>query len=270
MDALRTLINSQITNLVQEFGRVDEPRPGRVIAYFSALAGSMDDATKLSLGGPGALKSGSLASFSQAAVYNNTNAWVTTDTDAAQIAGFNLLLRYVQDLAMAWTTYDPTRLDPFDPWDPAQLSLRLERANILLPSVEQANDYVRQAWISVGFSESEQRSMANRFDGLGGKAKKYASMTPGDLADWVDSFSDDGLSALSGSGRYGLGFVTNQADSIFWVVGAVIYTIKYDKAGVQQPSLLQYMDNERVLWSLLNLLTQLDGLADLAIPLPLN
>src|SRR5260221_7666997 len=37
VDALRSLIRSEINSLIDEFGRVDEPRKDRVLAYFSAL-----------------------------------------------------------------------------------------------------------------------------------------------------------------------------------------------------------------------------------------
>jgi hypothetical protein len=278
MDAARALANSQIANLVQEFGRVDEPRAARISFYLSALQPPGNTLTIDPISGQ-FTGSSSLIRFANAAAYYD-KSWVTTDSDAAQIAGFNLLLAYVQDFANAWNAYNVSGATA--PFDPDKLSLRLERANVMVPSVGQANDDFRMAMASVDFSESEQRSVANRFTSLdpqgllynGGKGAlplPLASQTPGDLTDWIDSLTTDGLSTLSGSGRYGLEFVTNQADSIFWVVAPVaIISVAGPIPTLPHPILAQYLENERVVWSMNNLLTQLDGLADLAIPLSIT
>jgi hypothetical protein len=271
VEALKALIRSEINALVDEFGRVDEPRSERVFAYFSAL--------RLHITGLG-----------ERAFLNNPNLAVTVE-DETQTAGFELLGTYQRTLSKTWDTFfkvDRKSTISFS------LSERVERANILLPVVAQANADFEAAMDSVDFTESERRSMAARFEtlkglglgsGLGGSRKgsgaalfinstgnpidkRLPTITVYDLNEWVDRFATiEGPSNLADSGLYGLDFVTDQADRLFWIIVPVVAHLELDQFGfaLGNSSLEQVLSNERVRIALNNLLSQLDVLADLSI-----
>jgi hypothetical protein len=252
VEALRALIRSELNALVEEFGRVDEPRTGRVQTYFSALKQN-------------------LANFGRRSFLDGSVLPATVD-DEAQIAGLALLLNYVSTLNQAWNTYYQ-----FDSLSASSFSLseRVERANILLPVVAQANNDFEAAMDSVNFTETDRRSMAARFDTLVPIVPKkllpdpLLDMTVYDLTDWIDSYSSEGLNILADSGQYGLTFVTTQADAIFYVVAGVVAAIQYTEKHLGTPGnslmLEQVLSNERVLFALNNLLSQLNSLADLSV-----
>lgn len=270
VEALRALIRSEIHSLIDEFGRVDEPRKERVDAYFSAL--------KLHITGFG--ERSFLDSQTQAA----------TVEDEAQLAGFELLKSYRGSLQAAWQTfYDIDRKSSTS----FSLSQRVDRAGILLPIVGQVNDDFEAAMDSVGFTESERRSQDAKFSRLAGTnvpvplPKAYQTIftlggdpkddidaalpdiTVYDLNEWVDRFANiEGLSNLSDSGLYGLDFVTDQADRIFWVIAPVVAHLERAQSAPisASPSLEQVLSTERVRFAINNLLGQLDSLADLSVP----
>src|SRR5256714_5638440 len=145
VDALKALIGSEINVLVEEFGRVDEPRNERVLAYFSAL--------NIHVKGLG-----------ERAFLDDPTRAATVD-DEAQLAGFELLNNYSRTLREVWNTFfnvDRKSTTSFS------LSERVERANILLPIVAQVNVDFEAAMDSVGFTESERRSLAAKFNTLTG------------------------------------------------------------------------------------------------------
>jgi hypothetical protein len=268
VEALRALVRSEINSLVNEFGRVEEPRVERVLTYFSAL-------------------NTHVSGFGRRAFLDNPGLAVTVD-DEAQTAGFELLSNYASTLRKTWDTF--FKLDT----SPTTLSLseRVERANILLPVIAQVNNDFEAAMDSVGFAESERRSLAARFDTLRGTGVNLSGaigasiprslvslaasidlalpdFTVYDLTEWIDRFANfEGPSNLADSGQFGLDFVTDQADRIFWVIAPVVAHLELDKFGVSLGTLNleQLLSNERVRFALTNLLSQLDSLADLSVP----
>jgi hypothetical protein len=253
VEALRALIRSEMNALVDEFGRVDEPRKDRVLAYFSAL--------KLHIKG-----------FGNRAFLDNPSLAFTVD-DETQTAGFELLKSYERTLRQAWDTFFNT--DTLSP-DSFSVSERIERANILLPVVAQVNNDLEAALDSVGFTESERRSMAARFDTLAGFGlvpqgidTQLPAITVYDLNEWLDRFASiEGPSILSDSGQYGLDFVTDQADRLFWVLAPVVAILEADESAqiLGSTMLEQVLSNERVRFAINNLLSQLNALADLSVP----
>ena len=164
----------------------------------------------------------------------------------------------------------------------------MERANILLPIVAQVNVDFEAAMDSVGFTESERRSLAAKFNTLtgfnvsplaqfdgqldiaqpGSFATSLPDITVYDLTEWVDRFANlEGPGMLAESGLYGLDFVTDQADRLFWVIAPVIAILETDEVDLasDSSSLEQSLPNERVRFSLNNLLVQLNTLADLSV-----
>ena len=264
VDALRALISSEINSLVEEFGRVDEPRNERVLAYFSAL--------NLHVRG-----------FGRRAFLDDPERAASVD-DETQVAGFELLKSYARGLREAWNTFFNVDRSSKS----FSLSERVERANILLPIVAQVNVDFEAAMDSVGFTESERRSLAAKFNTLSGfnvspllqfkgdldiaQSGSFATSLPDitvyDLTEWVDRFANlEGPGMLAESGLYGLDFVTDQADRLFWVIAPVIAILETDEVDLSSDSssLEQSLSNERVRFSLNNLLVQLNTLADLSV-----
>ena len=267
VEALRALIRSDINSLIEEFGRVDEPRKERVLAYFSAL--------DLHING-----------FGRIAFLNEQET--ATVIDETQVAGFELLQNYNSALSITWNNFLTVDAAPTS----FSLSQRVERANILLPSVAQVNIDFEAAMDSVGFTEGERRSPAAKFSRLRGfdipqNSKRQLNqfinstsdpriaidallpdITVFDLTEWVDRFSNlEGPSILTDSGVFGLDFITDQADQLFWVIAPIVIHIELGRStsASASPSLEQILSNERVHFALNDLLGQLDSLADLSV-----
>lgn len=250
VNAIRSLTANLIGSLVQEFGRIDEPREPRVENYLQALNGAV-------------LKFGTVAGYDP-----QFQQFVVLPADEGQLAAYRLLRNYVDTINNAWATYQQG-----DPANPSELSLRVDRAAVLIGTINEANEDFRLALLSVGLGEAEQRSFSARFNQLNPAPQPQSllqDITPIDLTGWIQDFHLQSLSMLSESGRYGLEVTTDQADAIFWVMAPVVdYVQTQPQVGVR-PVLLQALQNERVLWAMNNLLNQLDGLADLHPQLALN
>jgi hypothetical protein len=92
------------------------------------------------------------------------------------------------------------------------------------------------------------------------------NITVSDLIDWLDRYSNiEAPSALDST--YGIDFVTDQANRLFWTIAPVVTNLKTVVAAnpSSQSMLKQILSNERVIWSLDNILSQLNALADLAV-----
>jgi hypothetical protein len=266
VEALRALLIAQFNGIVEEFGRVDEPRKVLADDYLATLQvnliefgsrGALDDPTSVAIVG-----------------------------DETQTANFQLLLNYAQVLTSIWNTFKQTEgVTPT-----FSLSELVERANVILPVIAQGTIDLEAALDSVGFSKNEQRSLAAKLTTLDtsqltasplpprfkGKFEypkdlgfQLPDITVHDLIDWLDHFaSDEGPAALTASGNFGLTFVTGQADNLFWTVVPVVYALQVSDSShsTSRLMLIQVLSNERVRWALDNLLEQLKVLADLACP----
>ncbi len=272
VEALRSLVQAEINAFVEEVGRVDEPRETRVEAYLNAL-------------------NINLIEFGRRGLLDNPRL-VTTINDEVQTAGFQLLKNYAGILRTIWDNFNTSvRIVPT-----FSLSEQIERANVVLPVLAQSNVDFEAALDSVAFTEREQRSRAARFSELDGNQITLSSrvtlggivftsnnlalyklilnlglqlpdFTVRDLADWLDRFANtEGPSILVDSGQYGLDFVLNEADTLFWKIVPVIGMRELLEAAnsTNQSMLRQILSNERVRWALGNLLDQLKVLADLA------
>ncbi len=71
---------------------------------------------------------------------------------------------------------------------------------------------------------------------------------------------------LTDSGQFGLNFVTDQADSLFWTLVPIIAVLQTTESVNPTGGLMlrQVLSNERVRWALDNILEQLNVLANLA------
>jgi hypothetical protein len=250
VEALRAQVRAEINALVDEFGRVDEPRPDRVNAYLDTLG---QDVTQLG-------RRAFLDNLSQ----------VVTDDDEAQTAAFNLLKNYTSTLRTIWIAFLKDDLS-----SNLSLSKLVERATIILPVVAQANNDFKAAMDSVDFPESDRRSVATKFTELTDLtvtilglniSLKQPDMTVYDLTEWIDRFANnEGPSSLTVAGQYGLNFVADQADTLFWTIAPIIGHFRTTSTTTPSSfggnTLEQVLSNERVIWSLNSLLTQLNSLA---------
>jgi hypothetical protein len=261
VEALRSLIQSQITLLVEEFGRADEPRSARVESALKSLREYVSE-------------------FGKQAYIDDPGRVAILD-DENQTTQFELLQAYVKSIRQAWTNYDRSEKSGAA----YSLSEKIDRARVLLPIVSQATIDFSDALESVGLSESERRSRASLFSTLNVDVisentdssstpistsvppigRWLPNITVSDLIDWLDRFSNiEAPSALESI--YGIDFVTDQADRLFWTIAAIVAHLKTTSTFSQgsKSMLEQILSNERVSWSLDNLLSQLQALADLA------
>jgi hypothetical protein len=266
VEALRELIRGRINFLVEEFRRADEPRSDLVESYLRSLAESTNE-------------------FGKQAYIKDPRLAVTIE-DEEQTTNFRLLESYIKTLGQAWARY----FNAGKSGRVNSLSVRVDRARVLLPIVAQANLDFSNALESVGLSENERRSRASLFTALDLPAilledtasqeavrtfppsldPDYLStwlpnITVSDLIDWLDRYSNiEAPSALEST--YGIDFVTDQADRLFWTIAPVVAHLKTIVAinSSSQSMLKQILSNERVTWALDNILSQLNALAELS------
>jgi hypothetical protein len=249
IEALRALIRSELGELIDEFGRVDKPRPQRVEAYFDELIGP----------------NGHVIQFGHRAFLDRQLAVPTTPDDESQLAGFELLRRYIDMLRTAWNHYNQPRINQRFP----AFSDRLTRAQTLLPSIAAANDTFMASMSAVGFADAERRTEAARFTRLvpANAIPPLPGLTVSDLNEWIDRFANiEAPTVLSESGQYGLQSVTDQADRLFLVLAPVLahaQVLGQNQIGTM-PLLAKILTHERVVWTLGELTATIQALADLA------
>jgi hypothetical protein len=249
VNALRSLVRSEICSLVEEFGRIDEPRAERVESYLNAMNGP----------------NGHLRLFGERAFLDRRLATPVSSDDETQIAGFELLANYAGILRTIWNKFRSPRQSSDFPL----FSERLSRASVMLPVIAEGNANFMAAMDSIGFTENERRSSATKFTTLGTGRPRLPDMTVNDLNEWIERFaSSEGPAALADSGQYGLEFVTDQADRLFWVIVPILAHIKTTGMPTLNslPVVAQALVHERVSWGLDDLFNQLDALADLGAP----
>jgi hypothetical protein len=273
VEALRALIRSQINTLVDEFGRIDEPRLERVETYLNTLDSSIKQLGE------------------QARLVDRNDApdvFPVTLSDETQVAGFELLTNYTKTLRNIFKNFrDTTNI--VETTVTGRYSERLSRSYIMLPVIADSNTSFMAAMDSIGFTASERRSDAALFSILGSPQKNnmppnatdirlplfgisepdtdfsllLPDITVNDFNEWVERFSTiEAPSILSASGQFGLDFVTDQADTLFWVIGIVLGAIKDQSNSLLLDKVLSF---ERVQQTLSELLFQLDTLADLGV-----
>ncbi len=277
VEALRTLIQSQISSLVEELGRLDQPRLERVNTYFSMLKKSLDElghrirlTRQIMRGNPSG---------------NPNGVFPVTINDEAQTAAYELLKNYVRTLEVIWQDYagNLTESESLS----GRYSERLSRVNIMLPVIAESNCSFMNAMDAVGFTTNERRSDAALFTSLGSEFTlsielpnetynrvRLADITVNDFNDWIDRLTNhEAPSLLASSGRFGLDFVTDQADTLFWVIGFVLDFLKPSEGdpnrdqrlNAQERLLGRVLSFDRVEQSLKELLFQLSTLADLGV-----
>jgi|ERR1700733_1360936 len=272
VDSLRGLIDTALQTLLDEFGRVDEPRAALVDDYLKSIHG----------------KTGFIAQLGQVAKIDGKAASPDTFDDEQQVAGFRLLRGYVVQIEDAWRGFRGRQSIDFP-----YFTERLQRASQMLEVLAQGNVNFMSAMDSVGFPSTERRSPAARFSTLsltsapispvdpnavlssqdGEQTLKaalaghlrYSTMTVDDFNQWVDKLArGDGPRLLTDAGQYGLDFVTGQADTLFYALVPVLFASKGGGLDSNSSAIVaQVFQHERVSWALDDLFRQLDTLAGL-------
>jgi hypothetical protein len=253
VEALRALCGSLVSTIRAEATRVDEPRAARMDATFSGLRTAV-----VNLGH---------------AAYLDDPKLIATADDESRAAGFQLFSRYVSMLEAAWNDYKTleSSLKSYS------LSEILERVNVELPGLARCAASFGDALNSVGFViDSDGRSRSDLFTTLvttvppvvpfpPGPDLPLPAMTPFDLSDWLEAYAgQEAPGYLAGSGVYGLAFVGDQSDSLFWTIAPVLLLLSATDLSLSgDPSLFRLLTDERVRWSLDDLLVRLGTVADL-------
>jgi hypothetical protein len=261
VEALRSLVQAQLNSLAEEFGRLDEPRRDRVNILFKTLRQSLQQ----------------LGQISRLSSETGINPNLVTTEDESQVAAFELVKSYASTLYEIWKKYtENTESERVS----GNYSERLSHVSVMLPVIADSNASLMAAMDSVGFTESERRANVAAFNNLGDSSftlnfdvllqpfrLTLPDITINDFSEWIDRFTTlEAPSILSTSGRYGLEFVTDQADTLFWVIGLLWYYFKNnnDAKGRYLGRILSF---DRVNQCLNELIFQLNALADLSVPL---
>jgi hypothetical protein len=160
VEALRALIRSQIRSLIDEFGRIDEPRKQRVETFLSTLFVLRVKEEKI-VGGS-LLRLGETLGLIRED--GNRSILPVTAEDEAQVAGYELLINYVKTLQDIWQRYAATTES--ETKITGRYSERLSRVNVMLPVIADSNASFMSAMDSIGFTGSERRSDAALFTTL--------------------------------------------------------------------------------------------------------
>jgi hypothetical protein len=272
VEALRALVETEIRSLVDEFGRLDRPRPDRVEALFVSLLGPTGTTFSSEL----AFDNGHLMMLGRAALLDQPNMVIaTTPADEAQQTNFELLRQYALTLRSMWNNYQPDD-------NVLDFSTRLEKASLMLPVVAEANNQFIAALDAIGFGEQERRSLAANFrDSLRNPPATLNSgtladlgpdivtkltppdMTIYDLNEWIDRFTAvESPGILADSGQFGLDYVADQSDALFTMLASILLWARSNDPAIDL--LARLLVHERVNWALTDLILQMKGLADAA------
>jgi hypothetical protein len=262
IESLRGVIDQALATLLDEAGRNLEPRIELVEDYLRNARSS-------------------LLTFGPIARVDGATA-PDTFSDEQQIAGYKLLLAYVDQLDAAWRAYLGRNLNAASAYP--LFTERLARASQMLGVIAQANVNFMAAMDAVGFPEPERQAAASRFEYLDTQVKlgavgpprlqrlingklSYSTMTVYDYTAWVEKLARfDGPRYLADSGQIGLEFVTAQADKLFFTIAPVLYfaLTSANQSFITRPIVAQVLAHERVAWAMSDLFSQLDVLADQA------
>lgn len=266
VESLRVVVDQALATLLDEFGRMDEPRSELVTDYLQSARTAH-------------------AQLGPIAKVDGKSARADTYSDEQQIAGYNLVKEYLSQIELAWNSYTGRGGQAFALYP--LFTERLARASQLLGVIAQANVNFMSAMDAVGFPESERRSPSSRFEylqqtisltpaqsvgaqklrALVGGTLMYSTMTVYDYNNWVEKLGRyDGPRYLTDSGQVGLEFVTSQADLLFCTIAPVLFFAftSTNQSFITRPVVAQVLAHERVTWAMSDLFSQLDVLADLA------
>jgi hypothetical protein len=201
--ALKDIVSSQFTELVNELGNPGGPRISRVNQYFNLLLG---DPLFLQLGSnsssftvtsePDSIK-GTLGRLRKELEVQSTSRYVNTVEDEQDVTSYRILSDYLTSLAQSWVNNIMFfGLDTKKAFLGTQLVLLSRQLSVISESVEE----VRFTLDSVFIGPSERQTLQLEF------ASGDSAMFIEDLLSWTQSFAqDEGPQLIQNAGKLGVG-----------------------------------------------------------------
>jgi hypothetical protein len=199
--ALKAVVKSQLTELVNELGMLGGPRVSRVNQYFGLLLGPT---TYPNNAGPGSTLAkidpdqilGTLGQLRDNLGLNfTTQDFVNTVADEQDLSNFRILSDYVTSLAQSWlNNVRFFGLNSTQPFFGTQLVLLSRQLSVVAESV----DEVRFTLDSVFIGPAERQTLPLKYP-------RESGMFVEDLLNWIQSFaSEEGPRLIQDGGKYGV------------------------------------------------------------------
>lgn len=305
VEALRALIRSNLNYLVEEFGRIDKPRRDFVDNYFASLEKNIQafgQSTILITQGQNsnlvnAEDESQIAAYQLIKNYVEItlkSAWngylgqsaveIASNSYSERLARVNVMLPVVAEgIASVMDAMDSVGFTESERRSDTAIFSNLKSDNISFgipifsvsssPPISTPDNLSQKIIDIIG---GKSRGFTPRSIGLpNNNLQEFAvdfvvipRITVNDFSEWVERFASlEAPSILGTSGRFGLDFVTDQADTLFWVIGIVLDYIKFHPE-VRQKNIGRVLTFDRVHQTLIELFSHLKTLADLGITDP--
>jgi hypothetical protein len=292
--ALREILRTQMTELVNELGVLGGPRVSRVNQYFwlilAASAGSVgtDTIGPVNTSIPPPLQAdpdqiqGTLGQFRrELAVYSYNyftktqitppppNPWVNTIEDEQNVTNYRILSDYLTSLLVTWQNNYNFFLRVSNPTMPqAFLGTQLVLISRQLSVVAEAVNEVRFTMDSVFLGPAERETLLLEFPSTSNAAAAGAgvneSMFVEELLRWIESFStDEGVNLIQNAGKLGLG--RGFIDVVQKFINVTTAAMSVDPSQVPRA---YFAPRVQLAWQFLN--SQLSRLSTLAVPVALT
>jgi hypothetical protein len=256
---VRGMIELEIGQLLEEFGRLDGPREQRVELYLDALVGQQGTA-------------GHVGDFIGLLTAADVSQNYTSLDEQAERASRELLRQYAQNLRTIWDSYLAAVGVPAA-GPPAPFSERVVEANQLLTAVAETNVNLLAAMDAIGFSAGERRITEIEVgvpilvdQAASGLASSVIAVS--DLTDWLEEYGGrQGPYLVDALGQPGLDLVAEEAVILFTIVSSIVIQLLGGGLGINEttPGLPPELSDERVQDEIEGLVTELDRLAGLAL-----
>ena len=202
--ALKAVIRSQFTELVNELGFLGGPRISRVNQYFSLLLGAqayppenqVKGGIPLTVTDPDEI-GGTLGTLREELGVNfRSDDFVNSVEDEQNLSNYRIISDYVTGLAQTWlNNLDYLRLDSTRPFFGTDLVLLSRQLSVIAELV----DEVRFTLDSVFIGPAERQTLLLHF--TGNEPPMYLE----DLLNWAQSFSsDEGPRLITEGGKFGV------------------------------------------------------------------
>jgi hypothetical protein len=253
VSALKDIVNSQFTELVNELGYAGGPRISRVGQYFQLLLGQALPVTTtpafLIVSDPDLIK-GTLGRLRDELQLQSFSHYVNTVEDEQDITNYRILSDYLTSLAQSWVNnVGFFGLDTTKAFLGSQLVLLSRQLSVIGETVAE----VRFTLDSVFIGPSERQTLQLEF------ASGDPAMFIEDLLTWAESFAkDEGPQLIQNAGKLGVG------DGFLPVVNTLTTLVTGARHPLNEKDLPDGYRTIRVKHALQDLEDQLEELARLA------
>jgi len=248
--ALKDIVSSQFTELVNELGYAGGPRISRINQYFFLLLGGTTPLTTTSTitSDPDVIK-GTLGRLRDELQVQSFSHYVNTVEDEQDVTNYRILSDYLTSLAQSWVNnLQFFGLNAKEAFLGTQLVLLSRQLSVIGETVGE----VRFTLDSVFIGSSERQTLQLNFT-------SDPAMFIEDLLSWTESFAkDEGPQLIQNAGKLGVG------DGFLPVVGQLQTLVSEARHPVNENDLPPGYRTNRVQRSLKDLADQLGELASLA------